>query len=51
MPALSIAMGHVSVVSTAYYLSLLDPVAEAASERFERQCAKFIAGLRVTGGA
>lgn len=51
LPALSIAMGHVSVVSTAYYLSLLDPVAEAASERFERQCAKFIAGLRVTGGA
>ena len=29
-------MGHVSVVSTAYYLSCLEPVAEAANERFLR---------------
>ena len=38
LPALATAMGHVSVVSTAYYLSLLEPVAEAASARFERHC-------------
>jgi integrase len=40
LPALATAMGHVSVVSTAYYLSLLEPVAEAASTRFERHCRK-----------
>jgi integrase/recombinase XerD len=36
LPALATVMGHVSVASTAYYLALLDPVAEAASDRFER---------------
>lgn len=36
IPALATAMGHVSVASTAYYLALLEPVAEAASDRFER---------------
>ena len=34
LPALAASMGHVSVVSTAYYLALLDPIAQAASERF-----------------
>lgn len=34
LPALATAMGHVSVASTAYYLAFLDPIAEAASERF-----------------
>lgn len=38
LPALSTAMGHVSIASTAYYLSLLGPVAEAASARFQRHC-------------
>ena len=38
LPALSTAMGHVSVASTAYYLALLEPVAEAASKRFARHC-------------
>ena len=36
LPMLATAMGHVSVASTAYYLSWLEPVAEAASERFCR---------------
>jgi integrase len=40
LPALATAMGHVSVVSTAYYLSLLEPVAEAASARFDRHWRK-----------
>jgi integrase len=40
LPALAMAMGHVSVASTAYYLSLLEPVAEAASTRFDRHWRK-----------
>ena len=36
LPTLATAMGHVSVVSTAYYLNCLEPVAEAANERFLR---------------
>jgi integrase len=43
LPALATAMGHVSVASTAYYLGLLEPVAEAASGRFERHWRKVIA--------
>ncbi len=38
LPALATAMGHVSIASTAYYLALLEPVAEAASARFARHC-------------
>ena len=34
LPALAASMGHVSVASTAYYLTLLEPIAEAASQRF-----------------
>ena len=33
---LAASMGHVSVASTAYYLTLLDPVVEEASKRFTR---------------
>jgi len=36
LPALATVMGHVSVASTAYYLPLLEPVAEAASDLFAR---------------
>lgn len=50
LPALATSMGHVSVVSTAYYLALLDPVAEAASERFARHCAGLLAQLPGGGG-
>jgi len=42
LPALSIYMGHVSVASTQYYLTCLDDVAQQASERFERHCARFL---------
>lgn len=38
LPALAIAMGHVSIASTAYYLAFLEPVAAAASARFARHC-------------
>jgi integrase len=36
LPALATVMGHVSIASTAYYLALLDPVAEVASAQFDQ---------------
>jgi integrase len=48
LPALATAMGHVSVASTAYYLSLIEPVAQAASQRFDRHCRAIFAA---SGGA
>lgn len=42
LPALATYMGHVSVVSTSHYLSMFEPFAEAASERFARHCHPFI---------
>jgi integrase len=50
LPALAISMGHVSVVSTAYYLGLLDPVAQAASDRFANHAATMIAQAETGGG-
>lgn len=38
LPKLAMYMGHVSIVSTAYYLKWIPEIAEAASARFERQC-------------
>ena len=38
LPLLATTMGHVSIASTAYYLSFLEPVAQAASERFAHHC-------------
>lgn len=38
LPKLALYMGHVSIVSTAYYLKWIPEIAEAASARFERQC-------------
>jgi len=43
LPALAIAMGHVSIASTAYYLAFLEPVAAAASARFARHCRQIFA--------
>lgn len=51
LPALAASMGHVSVVSTAYYLTLLDPLAEAASERFARHCAPLFIQSPCGGGS
>lgn len=50
LPALAAAMGHVSIVSTAYYLAFLAPVAEAASERFARHCRHVLDRLPSGGG-
>jgi integrase len=43
LPALATYMGHVSIVSTQTYLSFLEPLAEAASERFARHCEHLLA--------
>lgn len=42
LPILATYMGHVSIVSTQYYLQLIEPVATAASERFARHCAGLV---------
>lgn len=44
LPALATYMGHVSIVSTQYYLSFFEPFAETVSERFALHCAPFVSG-------
>lgn len=51
LPALATYMGHSSILSTQYYLPVLDVVLEAASERFERHCARFLTAVRDERGA
>jgi hypothetical protein len=43
-------MGHVSVASTAYYLALVEPIAEAASLRFACHCRDVLAAVSGEGG-
>ncbi len=50
LPVLATAMGHVSIASTAYYLRFLEPVAQAASDRFARQCMATLAAFSGEGG-
>jgi integrase len=50
LPALAAAMGHVSIASTAYYLAFIEPVAEAASERFALHCRYVLDPLPSSGG-
>jgi integrase len=42
LPALATYMGHVSILSTEYYLPFLDAVAHETSERFDRHCGRFL---------
>jgi integrase len=42
LPILATYMGHVSIVSTQYYLHLIEPLASAASDRFARHCAGLV---------
>ncbi len=42
LPHLAIYMGHVNVVSTQYYLSFVEPLRSAASDRFELQYGNLI---------
>ena len=44
LPKLALFMGHVSIVSTAYYLRWMPAVMACASERFGRACAGVIEG-------
>jgi len=44
LPKLALYMGHVSIVSTAYYLRLMPAVIEHASKRFEHSCAELLEG-------
>lgn len=44
MPKLAMYMGHVSIVSTAYYLKWVPALAEAASQRFETCFGDLICG-------
>ncbi len=43
LPALATYMGHRSILSTQYYLPVLDAVAQEASDKFEQHCAGFLA--------
>jgi integrase/recombinase XerD len=42
LPFLSIYMGHVSIVSTAYYLSFIEEITGCASELFEKRYSKIV---------
>lgn len=42
LPLLATYMGHVSIVSTEYYLRFIDSVAGFASERFARRCGALV---------
>jgi integrase len=51
LPLLAAYMGHVSIVSTAYYLQFVEPLAAAASARFADHCGALITSTSVGGGA
>ena len=42
LPLLAAYMGHISIVSTAYYLRFIDQLAGCASERFGQRCGALI---------
>jgi len=42
LPHLAAYMGHVSIVSTAYYLRFIDQIAGCASERFAQHCGTLV---------
>lgn len=50
LPLLATYMGHVSIVSTQYYLKLTEPLANSASERFANRYANLIAPLPIPEG-
>jgi integrase len=52
LPLLATYMGHVSIVSTEYYLPFVEGLASAASERFAAYCGSFVTPEpRSKGGA
>ncbi len=50
LPLLATYMGHVSIVSTQYYLKLTEPLVNSASERFANRYARLIEPLPIVGG-
>ena len=50
LPFLAAYMGHVSIVSTAYYLRFVEPLASTASARFADHCGALITGPVGTRG-
>ncbi len=50
LPFLAAYMGHVSILSTAYYLQFVEPLASAASARFADHCGTLITGPTGAGG-
>jgi integrase/recombinase XerD len=51
LPLLATYMGHVSIVSTEYYLKFVEPLAAFASERFARHCGALVTAPSARGGA
>jgi integrase/recombinase XerD len=51
LPLLATYMGHVSIVSTEYYLQFVEPLVTFASERFARHCDPLVAAPSTHGGA
>ena len=51
LPFLAAYMGHVSIVSTAYYLHFVEPLAAAANARFADHCGAVVTTLPVEGDA
>lgn len=51
LPLLATYMGHVSIVSTEYYLRFLEPLAASASERFAHHCGALVTPPPFRGGA
>jgi integrase/recombinase XerD len=51
LPLLATYMGHVSIVSTEYYLQFVEPLATFASERFARHCGALVTTPSAPGGA
>ena len=51
LPALATYMGHVSIVSTEYYLQFIEPLAASASQRFAQHCSAIVTSPKDSGGA
>jgi integrase len=47
LPMLATYMGHVSIVSTAYYLAFVEPLRTAASARFDRHYGALVSPHRL----
>ena len=50
LPLLATYMGHVSIVSTAYYVRFVEPLAAAASARFADRCGGVVTASREPAG-